>query len=127
MSDFAGLAMVFAIAIANVFLYALVYKWMQGFADTIDTGVLRGVPVSTKYRRLLLGTSWMQCVGLGLGFQSIFSVGYLTLAGMASAPEVRMFAQMYVFFSVVGVVSWASIAAFWYFRLTSALRETKRD
>jgi hypothetical protein len=83
MSDFMRLVLIFAISIPHMFLYLAYEKWLQDRAEAISTGVVRGVSVSTKHRRMLVLNSWLSAFAGWLGAQSIWTIGYLLLARSA--------------------------------------------
>ena len=125
MSDFTTIVLLFVIAIPHMFLYLSYEKWMQDRADAIGTGIIRGVSVSMKHRQTLVLNSWLSAFAGGIGSQAIYSIGYSLLARTASAAEVRQFAYLITFFSVIGLVNWLYQAPIWYFHLRSVLREAE--
>ena len=58
MSDFAQIGIIGALAVANVWLYFYIDNSIERRADGIVTGVIRGVLVAVKHRRMLLHLRW---------------------------------------------------------------------
>ena len=127
MSDFTRLVLIFAISIPHMFLYLAYEKWLQDRAEAISTGVVRGVSVSTKHRRMLVLNSWASAVFGWLGAQSVWTIGYLLLARSVDTEEVKLFVYLIAFFSVIGLLNWIYQAGAWYFHLRSELRQAEAD
>jgi len=126
MPDSITVQLIMAIGISNVFLYLFIDKWIHRLADAVITGVVGGVSLSTKHRRLLFMLSWVSALSVGIGAQTVYTIGYFLLSRNASTETVRRFAELYTFFSFIGVVSWVSQAPLWFIHLRSALRQAER-
>ena len=126
MPDSVTVQLIMAIGIPNVFLYVFIDKWMHNRADAVATGVVRGVAVPTDHRQLLLIMSWGTAFAVGIGAQSVFSIGYWLLSKDASTDTARKFAELYTFFSIIGVVNWLAQAPVWFIHLRSVLKRAER-
>jgi len=126
MPDSTTIPLIFAIAIPNMFLYSFLDRLMKQRTDEIATGVVQGVSVTIAHRWLLVHTSWLLAVAASIGSQSVFSIGYWQLSRNTNVQEIRMFAELYTFFSVVGVVAWMYVSIVWYVRFRSILRRAEQ-
>lgn len=123
MSAFYSLALMFVVTLGNLFFYMMIERWMQSRKDVIVTGLVRGQRVSLKHRRMILVFSLSAAYAVGIGAQSFFTVGYVLLSRSAPNEDVGLFAQMYAYFSGIGVLSWVTQAPFWYSHLRAVLKE----
>jgi ABC-type enterochelin transport system permease subunit len=107
----------------------LVYYSTAKFNDRgheILTGVIAGVPISTRYRRLLLWVTWLPQVAAAVVGEIIFAAFFVVLARQAGDADVRTLAYLCAcaagsggVFSLVLGIPYAKL-------LVSASRETER-
>ena len=126
MSDFTAIGMIMALATANMFVYFRLERRLSDAWGEIATGLIRGVPVSTKVLSQRLHGDWLFTLAAGIAFQAIFAVGWLLLARNASAEEVKLFAYMIGFIALIGLSGWTLMSPFWYSYLRSVLREAEQ-
>jgi hypothetical protein len=126
MSDFTAIGMIMALATANMFVYFRLDRRLSDAWAEIATGVIRGVPVSTKVRSQRLHGDWLFTLAAGIAFQAIFAVGWLLLARNVSTEEVKLFAYMIGFIALIGLSGWTLMSPFWYSYLRSVLREAEQ-
>ena len=125
MSDFTAVGMIMALATANMFVYFQLERRLSDAWAEITTGLIRGIPMSTKARSLRLHGDWLFALGAGIAFQAIFAVGWLLLARNVSAEEVKLFAYMIGFLALIALSGWTLMSPFWYSYLRSVLRQAK--
>jgi predicted secreted protein len=92
----------------------------------ILTGVIAGVPISTRYRRLLLWVTWLPQVAASVIGEIIFAMMFVVLARQAGDADVRALAYSCAFtagsaavFTLVMGIPYANL-------LASAVREADR-
>jgi len=108
--------LVFAIAIPNMFLWAYLDKLMKRRTEEIVTGVFNGKVLEIQDRRRMY-ISWLIAVGIGVGSQTIFTLGYWMLAADAATENVQLFARLYAFYSAMGVVAHLMFGGVWFMRI----------
>jgi bacteriorhodopsin len=126
MSNLEVVGMIMALGIAHTYLYMYANIWLQDLNDMIATGVVRGVAVSLKRRRLMLSANWVCASGLVVGFMFLFSMGY-GLIGQYTVEGVKIFAYLFAFLSFIGMVGWIVFTPFHYVQLRSELRQAEAD
>jgi hypothetical protein len=99
--------------------------WDSG--DAVVTGVVRGVPISTEYRWLLLHNAWLVVVAGGIGGQIVLALMWWMVGRSAGAEPVMLVAYLISFFTGIAALGWAYRAPFWYVRLRSALRRAEAN
>ena len=127
MSSVATAGMIVALAIANLFFYFFLDKWIQDRVAAILTGVLQGVSIPTKDRRMLLRTSWVGGMAGGIGFCLFNAVWFVVIGQQIDTEEVRLLAYSFSFFSLIGAANLAFQGVVWFFRLTTVLRQAEAD
>jgi len=96
-------------------------------SDNIVTGVVDGVPISRKYRWLLLFNDYLG-VSFGLTFvMCIWVIGFLSASEAASDPNVRRVAYF-----CAGMAGWGAafnllLGASWTVHFVSVLRKARED
>ena len=126
MSNLEVVGMIMALGIAHTYLYIYANTWLQDLNDMIATGVVRGVAVSLKRRRLMFNANWVCASGLVVIFMFLFSIGY-ALIGQYAVEGVKMFAYLCAFLSVIAMVGWIVFTPFHYVQLRSELRQAEAD
>jgi hypothetical protein len=54
MSSFQAIGLTLAMVVANMPIYFVVDRWIQQRSDAIVSGTLRGAPLSTEHRSIIL-------------------------------------------------------------------------
>jgi hypothetical protein len=125
MSDFYEIGLVVALAAFHMLVYLRMERSLSEQYEWIVTGVMPGGPIPTTARWLLLRTYWMSnSVGV-VFFQALMGIGWLLIAGNMSAEEAKLFPYMVAFFAFIAALGRLIVSPFWYFHLTSALREAE--
>ena len=127
MSDFAALGVMVALIIANAFLFVLMDQWVQTRSDAIISGVIRGVPVSVKYRRYLLSTRFVINGGTLIGITGVLAVAWALVGSKTTTEELRLLAYLVAFVNAAGAIGWPVTIPFWYLQLAEALRQAEAD
>jgi len=125
MSNFNTVALLMALAILNLFLNIYVDRTVSDRGETILTGVVRGVPVPTEARRVVLHTLWMRAASGQVAIHFIFSVMWLLLGRNASSEEVRLLCYLFAFLGVTGIFFSILEGVSWYRLLQSVLRQAE--
>jgi hypothetical protein len=115
-----------ALGIAHTYLCIYANLWLQDLNDMIATGVVRGVAVSLKRRRLMFNANWVVAAGIVVNFNFLFSIGY-ALIGQYAVEGAKMFAYLCAFLSFSAVVGWIVFTPFHYVQLRSELRQAEAD
>jgi len=114
MSNLEVVGMIMALGIAHMYVFVFAFTWIQDLNDMIATGVVRGVAVSIKRRRLMLSVNWIFAAAIVINFSFIISIGYALIGQHALDDGVRTLAYLCAFFSFGGVVSWIVFTPFHY-------------
>ena len=126
MSNLEVVGMIMALGIAHLYLYVYANTWLQDLNDMIATGVVRGVAVSLKRRRLMLNANWVVAAGIVVNFMFLFSIGY-ALIGQYAVEGVKMLAYLFAFISFCAAVGWLVFIPLHYVQLRSELRQAEAD
>jgi hypothetical protein len=127
MSSFSEVGVIFAIAVSCVYLYVWIDRFIKDQADAIITGVVRGVPLPTKSRELLVYTSWFNTLGVGICWEVLQVILWITIGQVANAEEARLVAYLCAFLASGGTVAWIYEGAMLYPHLRSLLRQADAD
>jgi hypothetical protein len=121
------IALIAAIAIGTFIAFLLSDRWIHNRGEVVQTGLMGGVAVSTKYRWMLLINCWFTNVfGLVL-FAFVISLTFIGIARHASDGFVESLAYLCaVAYSTVCVV-WAILGPMWFLHYRQVLRETRRE
>jgi hypothetical protein len=118
---------VLAFITAGYFGCMWITRMINDRGDDILTGLLKGVPVRTKDRWLMLYTNWLPYVALQIAFLLILGFGILELAQGAESPKVGLIGYMSATMCAFGATFWLVIGSFVFMSMVSTLRQTKRD
>ncbi len=120
-----------ALIIATFFLGGLSFFWLAKLANDVAaeivTGVVRGVPVSMKYRRLLLYQTWVNLALASLAFVAFSVAAALKIADYAPDPGVKPLAYLAVFIGAATALASLPTYATEFVAFRSMLAEAKRD
>jgi hypothetical protein len=127
MSNLNAIGLIAAIFVSGGFLVVHVVKAQNDAAYEIRTGVIRGVPVSTRERWIVLYQTWFGRVTLVLGFDFFLTITLMTIAadvGDSGAKAVAYIAAGMAGIHFVGHLLF-SVSAF--IGYSSMLRQAERD
>ena len=103
-----------------------VTKMITGRGDDILSGIIKGVPVSTKDRRLMLFTDWLSWVALQIALLVILAFSLLELARGAEEPRVGLIGYMCAILCAFGATFWLILGSVLFANMMSVLRKTTR-
>jgi hypothetical protein len=127
MSNLTPTALISAIGLLHIYVFASLDRVREERQDKIIAGMVEGVQVSHISRQIMLYASWMMPVGLVVGTQVVMDVVYLTMANSVSAEGLRTLAYVFVFWSSVGAFVYLIYAPLWLLHLRSLLRQAEAD
>ena len=119
--------MLVALFIANVFLIVVLDRWLDALAETIVTGVVRGVRVPMAHRRRLLQVNFLTTTSGTLGAEAMIAIGWIVMGRHAAHEEVRLVAYLFAFPNAVGVGSWLFAFLVYYRHLRELLDAESPD
>jgi hypothetical protein len=126
MSNFTAILLTLATLGLMVLCLGVFYTRAHLRMDEIVTGVVNGVPISTKYRWLMLLNDFLGYAITCVLLLSIFGFGYLRAAGVVGNPSVESVAFFCGTACAWGAVTVGVFSASLVFYMVSVLRETKR-
>jgi len=125
MSTFNTIALLMALAVFNLFLNIYVDRTLSDRTEKVLTGVMRGVPVPTEARRVVLSTLWMRAASGQVAIHFIFTVMWWLLGRNASSEAVSLLCYLCAFFGMTGVFFSIVEGVSWYRHLQSVLRQAE--
>jgi hypothetical protein len=127
MSDLTVIALIAAIVIAGYFVFLSADKWTHERGDALATGVLRGVPMSSKHRWLLLFQSWLPNA-LGVTLFSLFvTLALVAIARDADNRLVESLAYLCAMGFGFACAFWLVLGPSWFVYYLSQLRQAEAD
>jgi hypothetical protein len=94
--------------------------------DEALSGIVKGVPVSAKTRRLILFTHYLPLAAFTAGYLFVVGLGVLELARGVVDVRVATIGYMGATLCISGGVVWIGLGAAWVLHVLSALREISR-
>ena len=110
---------------ANVWLYFYVDNSIERRADAIVTGIIRGVTVPIKHRRILLHLRWFGATAIVVCYYALTTVALVLFARNASSEKVALLAYLFAWFSFFAVFGSLGHGTLLYLHLRSVLREAE--
>ncbi|NNE19210.1 MAG: hypothetical protein HKN10_12120 [Myxococcales bacterium] len=104
-----------------------VTKMITGRGDDIVSGIIKGVPVSTRDRWLMLITDWLSWVALQVSLLIILGLGILEIARGANEPRVALIGYMCCVMCAFGAVFWTLLGSVLFANMMSTIRKTARS
>jgi predicted secreted protein len=117
---------ILAVIITLFFGSVWVSKTINDRQDEILTGVVKGVPVSTKYRWIMLFTNWLPFVVFLVAFLFVMALGLLELARGAEDERIRLLGYACAVLPTSGAAFWSILGVIEFSNMLSALRDTTR-
>ena len=127
MSDLSTLGMTGALFISGTFVVYYFTEKVNSRGHDIVTGVIGGIPLSTRYRTLLLWTTWLPQWAGAVAASTVFAATFVAIAGLASGAEVRLVAYLCAFSAGFSAVFWLVFGFGYGAFLMATLRAAKRD
>jgi hypothetical protein len=127
MSNLTALALIMAILVAAQLSIFWCARKLQDRADGIATGVIRGVPISTEHRGVVLFNQWMPMQFFLAVYTFLISIGMVLVAQNISSGDVRLFAYVIAAQGAISALGLIVLGGQIFFYLTSVLRHAARD
>jgi hypothetical protein len=127
MSNLTALALIMAILVAAQLSIFWCARKLQDRADDIATGVIRGVPISTEHRGVVLFNQWMPMQFFLAIYTFLISIGIVLVAQNISSGAVRLFAYVIAAQGAISALGLIVLGGQLFFYLTSVLRQAARD
>jgi hypothetical protein len=127
MSTSTALIVVPATAISSTFLFMYITQAANIWYTKLAIGVIDGVPITTKFRRLLLTQIWVAYVGGAVATGVMLSFINIQFARHIDDSGVKTVCYA---IAVVGgylSVDWVVKGAIWWFHARDVLREAEAD
>jgi phosphotransferase system glucose/maltose/N-acetylglucosamine-specific IIC component len=127
MSISTALALIAVIDIPGIAVFFWLTKLADDLGIRIETGVVNGIPLSTKYRELLLYQSWVTYAG---GAVIVAALGAFLAVGIAisvSEDTAKTLAYATAVVCAIAALGWVTQGTAELLHYRSVLRETKRD
>jgi hypothetical protein len=126
MSDFTTILLTLAIFGLMIICLLLVMTRGHQRMDEIISGVANGVPITTKYRWLMLFYDFWGYVAVGAVLLTVFATGFYRAGELAANPSVGAVANFCAIVCAVGVAGFFVLCLALTHYMGSVLRETKR-
>lgn len=127
MSNLNELGLIAAITIAGYFVVLTAERWIHARGDALATGLMSGVPISTKHRWLLLFNNWLpNALGVVL-FSLIVALVLIAIAREANDRFVEFVAYLCAIGFGFLSVFWLVLGTSWFVYYLSLVREAKSD
>jgi len=127
MSTSTALIVVPATAILFTFLYMYITQSANTWYAKLTIGVIDGVPISTKFRRLLLTQIWVAYVGGAVATGVILSFVNVQYARLIDDSGVKTLCYAIAVGGGYMSVDWIVKAVIWWFHAREVLRQAEGD
>jgi hypothetical protein len=104
MSDSAALALIIANFFTSFFCFLYPTKMANDIAVQIETGATRGAPISTKYRRIMLYSTWGGYITAAIGAGMIAALLSVGIAAHTTDDHIEAIAYAHAAICAVGAV-----------------------
>jgi predicted secreted protein len=127
MSDSTTIALIIASFFPGTFAIFYISKMTNDVGNEIVTGVIRGIPISTKARWLVLHQTWVGYVLGAVGCGVMIAALNVQIAAHATDAGIQTLAYMAAFFGAFAAIIWVlgAVSGFIYYR--SVLRQAEAD
>jgi lysylphosphatidylglycerol synthetase-like protein (DUF2156 family) len=95
--------------------------------DEALSGVVKGVPVSLKTRRLMLFTHYLPLCAFLASFVLVAGLGLMEFARTMEEPRTQAVGCMAAIICIAGAVVWVGLGGAWFLHTWSVLRTIKRE
>ena len=127
MSNLTALAVILVTVVATQLSVFWCAAKLQDRADGIATGVLRGVPLSTEHRGMVLFNQWMPMQFFLSVYAALICIGMVLLAQDISSGSIRLFAYVCAAQAGISAVGLIVLGGQFFLYLASVLRRATRD
>ena len=122
MSNSTAMLSLLAVFIGSYTAVMWVIKITVKRGDEVQTGIVRGLRVSAKYRRLMLITQWFPYTAFIIAFLFTMAAGFFQFAREFGDPGVKVVGYMCAMIFAAGAVFNLVLASFLLTHLLSVLR-----
>jgi hypothetical protein len=126
MSSISTLGLTTALYIAFMVAFVFGDRWIHSRGEIVDTGLLRGIPISTEMRGLVFYNSWLTLASGMVASAALIALGFIGIARNSDDPFVRVFAYLCAFQSSFVSVVWVGTGISWFGYYRRVLRGAKR-
>lgn len=127
MSDLGTIGMITALLCGGAFLVMYINRSSDEFADIIITGVQRGLPISSKHRRMIIWNQWLPVAGTA-GLVNLFiAIAMVQIGKHAGDADIALLAYLAASFGGFGFALFVFGTVSGYIYFISVLRETSRE
>ena len=127
MSDLAALLSILVTVIVTFFGSYWVNSVINDRGDEILSGVVKGIPVSTRTRWLMLYTQWLPYTAFFIVFLSVIGLGFLEVGREIEHPRIKLVGYMCATMCAGGAAFWGILGSFLFANMFSAIREATRS
>jgi predicted secreted protein len=127
MSSFTEVVLITAAYSPGMYIYLLLDRMRKDRENEIVTGVVRGVGVSTLYRRISLYSYWATAAIIQMGYTLSWIIAFLVMAENVDDEGAKLVAYVFTFFSAIGLLGAMSLAVMGYVHCVSVLRQAEAD
>jgi phosphotransferase system glucose/maltose/N-acetylglucosamine-specific IIC component len=127
MSISTALALIAVIDIPGIAVFFWLTKLADDLGIRIETGVVNGIPLSTKYRELLLYQSWVTYAGGAVIVAALGAFLAVEIAISVSEDTAKTLAYATAVVCAIAALGWVTQGTAELLHYRSVLRETKRD
>lgn len=127
MSDSTAIALIIVTYFLGFVSFFSLARAADAVALKVATGVVEGVPISTRQRRLLLHQSYVNYALMAVASAVFYVVVVFEIARHVTTPSVRALAYLGGFMGIIGAVGGALSFAIELVEYRSLLREGERD
>ena len=127
MSNLNDIGLIAAITIAGYFVVLTAERWIHARGDALATGLMSGVPISTKHRWLLLFNNWLpNALGVAI-FSLVVALVLIAIAREANDRFVEVVAYLCAIGFGFSCAFWLVLGTSWFVYYLSLVREAKSD
>jgi predicted secreted protein len=126
MSNLNDLALIIATFISGIFLIVYITKHQNEAGNDVLLGIIRGVPISTEARWIILLQVFVSLAGAILLVDFFLTFALLKIAGRVD-EDLRWLAYLGASITGLGFVLQLSFGTSAFFKYASILRRTTRD
>ena len=125
MSNLNAIGLIAAIFIGSYAAFLFADRWIHNRGDAIATGLVQGIPMTTKHRWLMLFNNWFTVVFSMVAFAFIVSAIFVGIARNVGDPFVQSLAYVCAFgFSGISLV-WVVMGGSWLLHYWRMLRQAE--
>jgi hypothetical protein len=127
MSNLTAIGLISAVTISSYFTVLRADRQIHERGDAVITGLIRGVHVSIRDRWVILFQHWVPNVAGVMGFSFVLTVAFLAMAQNVNDELVETLAYLCAGLGSFIVIFWLLLGPFYFFYLTSILRQAEAD